>query len=64
MSVDRGNGTGVWPAKQEGVALQGGGVTWTRARRREVQNNNNNNNSSVKLKQNKSNQKMYKIITD
>lgn len=43
MSVDRGNGTGVGPAEQEGVALLGGGVTWTQARRREVQNNNNNN---------------------
>lgn len=35
VPVHRGDGTGVGPAEQEGVALLGGGVTWTRARRRD-----------------------------
>lgn len=35
VPVHRGDGTGVGPAEQEGVALLGGGVTWTWARRRD-----------------------------
>lgn len=28
MPVDRGDGAGVRPAEQEGVALLGGGIAW------------------------------------